>query len=202
MDGRPPTRIETERLVIRQWRVADTRRLNDAIADNLEHLRPWLPWIAAEPLGMQQRRRLLAGWERAWHEGTDFPLGVFSKDETAVLGSTGLHVRGGRGTLEIGYWIAEDHQGVGLATEVAGALTGGAFAVAGVGSVLIRHDRANGASAAVPRKLGYVWEGDEDSERSAPAETGVTCRWRMTRDRWADLRRPADQGTSRTRPNA
>ena len=37
--------------------------------------------------------------------GTDFVMGIFDRDESGVLGGTGLHKRRGAHALEIGYWI-------------------------------------------------------------------------------------------------
>src|SRR4051794_9877759 len=44
----PPYRIETERLVLRCWDPADSDALDEAVAESLDELRPWMPW-AADP---------------------------------------------------------------------------------------------------------------------------------------------------------
>ena len=41
-------------------------------------------------------------------------MGVFSPDDSRVLGRTGLHTRLGEGALEIGYWVAADAVGQGM----------------------------------------------------------------------------------------
>ena len=196
MDRRPAPRIETERTVVRRWRPTDVEAFHAAIVASTEHLRRWMPWIAREPASLEDRLVLFRLWDQAWDAGEDFPLGVFAPDDTTVVGGTGWHPRVGPDALEIGYWIAVDHVGRGLATEISGALTLGAFALEGIASVVIRHDRANVASASVPRKLGYTKEREELDEISAPGQEGVTCWWRVTRDAWAA------QGASSTRPNA
>jgi ribosomal-protein-serine acetyltransferase len=80
------------------------------------------------------------------------------------------------------------HTRRGLATRAALALTGVAFALPGIRSVEIKHDRANAASRGVPVKLGYVLAGKEVRSPRAPAETGTFLVWRVTRESWAAQR--------------
>ena len=87
--------------------------------------------------------------------GEDFVYGVFSRDESEVVGGSGLHTRLGEGALEIGYWIRASRVGQGFARETAAALTNLAFAVCGVDRVEIHVDPANEASLRVPQALGF-----------------------------------------------
>jgi RimJ/RimL family protein N-acetyltransferase len=56
--------------------------------------------------------------------------------------------------------------------------------LATVEHVEIRMDRANDASAAVPRKLGFLLDRAEDRPIQTPGHTGHGLVWAMTRDRW------------------
>jgi RimJ/RimL family protein N-acetyltransferase len=154
----PAYRVRTRRLVLRCWEPADAPLLKAAIDASLEHLRPWMPWAHDEPEQLQAKIERTRRWRGKFDLGQDFVYGVFSPDEEQVLGSTGLHTRVGEKAREIGYWIHVDHINQGLATEVAGALTKVAFEVDGVQRVEIHCDPRNVASAAVPRKLGYMHE--------------------------------------------
>jgi RimJ/RimL family protein N-acetyltransferase len=91
--------------------------------------------------------------------GQDFIYGVFTRDETEVVGGSGLHTRVGEGALEIGYWLRTSRVGAGLAREAAAALTYVAFRVCEVDRVEIRIDPANERSLGVPRALGFGEEG-------------------------------------------
>ena len=86
--------------------------------------------------------------------------------------------------LEIGYWIHPSFTRRGLATAVARLLTDTAFTVPGISAVEIHHDKANTASAAIPRRLGFRFLGEAPDASSAPAELGVDWAWRVERDRW------------------
>jgi RimJ/RimL family protein N-acetyltransferase len=90
--------------------------------------------------------------------GRDFVYGIFSRDESLVLGSSGLHTRVGELAREIGYWIHAHHLGQGYATEAASALTKVAFEIEMMDRVEIHCDPANFASAAIPQKLDYIHE--------------------------------------------
>ncbi len=183
--GRLPEVVETPRLVLRRWRVEDAPRLQEAVTANVEHLRPWMEWIAAEPMRLAEREALILGWEHGWLAGGDVIYGVWAGDE--VVGGTGLHRRLGPDGLEIGYWIHVDHLGLGYATELARALTATALAQPGVERVEIHHDEANVRSGRVPQRLGYTRIGVAERQPQAPAEVGVEWMWRMTTPVWMAL---------------
>lgn len=179
---RLPDRIEGDGLVLRRWRVSDAEAQERAVDESADHLRPWMAWMAEPRQTLEQRRAMLAEWERAWLAGGDVVLGVFVDEQ--VAGSCGLHRRRGPDVLEIGYWIHAAFVRRGLATTVARLLTDAAFAIPEIARTEIHHDKANVASAGVPRRLGYEFAGEQPDERAAPAELGIDCVWRMPRSRW------------------
>lgn len=183
MDRLLPERTETERVVLRRLTSEDESALAASVTASLEHLRPWMPWIAVEPVSAAERRNLLATWDQDWSDGGDLVCGVFL--DCAHIGNVGLHRRGASDELMIGYWLHVDHTGRGYITEATAAMTSLAFDQPGIERVSIHHDRANLASGAVPRRLGFTLEEEVTDEIVAPGETGVECRWRVTRDEWA-----------------
>src|SRR5579884_195017 len=177
-----PQHLEGYGVTLRRWRPDDAEVLHQAVVQSTEHLRPWMEWISQEPRTVQQRRRMLIQWEQDWLAGGDVGYGVFV--EGAVAGGCGLHHRRGPGTLEIGYWLHPAFLGRGIMTATARLLTDAAFAVPGIEQVEIHHDKANSASRGVPRRLGYELVEERPDPRAAPAEIGIDCVWRMTRDAW------------------
>ena len=86
--------------------------------------------------------------------------------------------------FELGYWVHPSFARRGLATSAARQLTGAALALHGITHVEIHHDKANVASAGVPRRLGYWLLGEVPDQIQAPCEIGIECQWRMDRERW------------------
>ena len=178
---RLPELVKTDRLVIRRWLPDDAELLNRLVHVNLEHLRPWMPWIALEPQSVDQRRQLICEWEDSWANGGDVVFGVLLNDR--AIGGAGLHYRGAPDVLHIGYWLDVAHVGKGFATELAGALTSAAFENPEIRRVEIHHDQANEASEAVPRRLGFHRESEEASLIEAPGEVGIDVCWCLERPR-------------------
>ena len=154
----PAYRIHTSRLLIRCWDPADAVLLKDAIDASRDHLSPWMPWAQGDPEPLEPIIERLRTWRGKFDLDLDYVYGIFSSDESAVIGSTGLHTRVGPSALEIGYWIHSDHLRKGYATEITAALTKVAFEIHHVNRVEIHCDPKNIASAAIPEKLGYTLE--------------------------------------------
>lgn len=180
--GRPPELLRLPGgLALHRRRSTHAPALNRAVRDNLEHLRPWLEWAGEAPSRARTAELTRAG-TAAWEAGTDFMyLAELAEAPGRVVAALGLHGRIGPGALEIGYWVAARHVGRGIATAAAGALTEAALALPGIARVEIRCDQANGASAAVPRKLGYRLDRVAEAAVRAPGETGRQLVWVMER---------------------
>ncbi|MEQ9073533.1 MAG: GNAT family protein [Sandaracinaceae bacterium] len=151
--------VRTERLVIRCYERGDVDAVHAGIVSNKDALLPWMSWFQNEPMTREERAAQLRRFRGSFDVGKDFFYGLFSKDDGAFLGGTGLHPRGGGGVLEIGYWIVPARWGQGLAFEVAAALTRVGFEVMEARRIEIRVAPHNARSVAIPRKLGYREEG-------------------------------------------
>lgn len=184
----PPVEVILDQFVLRRYKREDAPALAQAVAENLEHLRPWMPWIALEPTTLRDREELVARWEREWEEGFQYNFGMFLGSR--VVGGAGLIRRISPGGLEIGYWVHRGCTGRGFATAAAGALTTIGLSLLDVTHIEIHHDKANEASKRVPAKLGYVMVREEPDEIAAPGETGLSLIWRMERDDWQGGARP------------
>ncbi len=182
-----PEAISCPRLEIRTWQPDDAVTLAELIEANLDHLRPWMPWIAAEPRTLAERRALFAGWEASRSRGDDVTYGVFLDGEP--VGGTGLHGRIGPGGFEIGYWIGRAHTRRGFATEVARTLTEAALARPDIDRVEIHHDEENRASGGIPKTLGFELVDRRAYEVGAPGESGVRLIWRLKRHSGSGWRR-------------
>jgi RimJ/RimL family protein N-acetyltransferase len=187
MSGRLPEYIVgPEGLTLRRWTRDDAAQLGEAVADSVEHLRPWISWIANEPLSVTERQAQIDSWDQEWLARGGVVMGVFL--DGAVAGLCGLYRRIGPGGLEIGYWSARRFLRQGIATTAAGLLTDAAFSDPAITRVEMHHDQANPASAGVPRKLGLRFAREGVDEIQAPGDSGFSCEWQITRQEWHAVR--------------
>lgn len=171
--------MDDDGLVLRRWVVGDAEALHAVIAESASHLRPWVTWVDEENSSIEGRRVFIAEREHEWRSGGSILLGMFVG--ARVAGGCSLNVRAdAAGVLEIGYWLHPAFQGHGLATRAARLLTEAALALPDVRVVEIRHDQANAASSAVPRRLGYTLVGTARNRAPAPADSGTDLVWRRT----------------------
>jgi ribosomal-protein-serine acetyltransferase len=179
LDTRPPESFEVEGgFVVRRYQISDAAALRDAVTESLDHLRPWMPWIAHEPQSVEQRESLIRSWISEWDSGTEFAMGIF--DGSRCAGSTGYHLRGQDGSIEIGYWLSSPYEGRGIMTRVVTALTDNARELPGISCVEIVTDEANERSARVAMRCGYELVERFARNREAPGDKGVGLRWRVT----------------------
>lgn len=155
----PAYRIETERLIVRCYQPSDAQLLADSVLENVEHLKPWMPWAHNEPEPFEEKAKRMQRLRGMFDLQQDYTYGIFNREETKLLGGTGLHTRLGENELEIGYWMHKDHLNKGLVTESTSALIKVAFEVIHVHRIEIHCDPTNLASAAIPKKLGFTHEG-------------------------------------------
>ncbi|WP_031067981.1 GNAT family N-acetyltransferase [Streptomyces sp. NRRL WC-3742] len=181
METPQPVLRLTDGLALRRFEgEADLPELFRVIEESLEHLRPWMPWVAEH--GVEKTREFLAGRAGCWESRQEFTYAVTL--DGAIVGVCGLFRRedtpeGGR---EIGYWLRPGATGRGLMTRTVRALVEEAFRLPDVEYVEVVHDVANLASGAVPARAGFTVHRREAADGDlAPAESGENQIWRLTR---------------------
>ncbi|MFK0252114.1 GNAT family N-acetyltransferase [Streptomyces sp. NPDC090445] len=178
----PQQVIELDGLTLRCFNgEADLPEFFRVIEESLEHLRPWMPWVAEHSLA--KTADFLARRPELWASGEVFTYAILA--DGAIVGACMLFRRAespdnGR---EVGYWLHPAATGRGLATRTARSLVEQAFRLPGVDYVEVVHDPANRASGAVPARLGFTEHLRRPAERLAPAATGEEQVWRLTRSR-------------------
>jgi RimJ/RimL family protein N-acetyltransferase len=148
-------KVETTRLLIRCYAPADAEKLQSAINGSIQHLLPWIPWAQEEPQELEWMAKFIRQFRGQFDLGQDAVFGIFDKDETELLGGTGLHNRVGKDAREIGYWINVKHIGQGYATEAVCALTKVGFEIERLEQIEIHCSPENTRSYHIPLKLGF-----------------------------------------------
>lgn len=154
-----PTRIETDRLILRKPEAGDWHALNEAINETFDELRKWMGW-AQTTSTMENAENSVMNAISRWECGEEFRIFMIEKSTGKFIGSTGFIRRDlSVPKYEIGYWCRKTMSGNGFVTEAVSALTDMALNTLGARRVEIKCDRDNAKSAAVAERLGYTFEG-------------------------------------------
>jgi RimJ/RimL family protein N-acetyltransferase len=185
-DASPPERLDAGDFELRRMQSVYVGPALEAIEESLEELRPWMSWAQELPSAAAMET-VLTEADLSFRSNKEWTYLLFDRENGKVVGGAGLHRRIGPRGLEIGYWIRTSFTGRGLATTTARVLTDAAFDhFEWVDRVEIRMDAANGASAAVPRKLGFTLVREEERPRVTPGHTGRGLLWSVDRSTWID----------------
>ena len=172
---KPPTEFfPNTYLTLRPWSRSDAPALAAALHASEAHLRAWTPWVVdgrVPGLSLEQRLEKHAADFAA---GTEWVYGIFGPNGE-VLGGCGLYRRVGPRALEIGYWLAVNATGRGIATQASAVLMDIAFTDRDIEWVEMRIDPRNVASARVPQRLGFTLA-ETMLERGTELQV-----WRMSR---------------------
>jgi RimJ/RimL family protein N-acetyltransferase len=172
---RPPALLSTPRLTLRAWRPDDAAALRGALDASDAHLRPWIPFMAAEPRTLAETRRGLEALQAAFAAGTAYRWGAWRAADEALVGEAMLLERPtpwAPQALELGYWLHAGHTGQGYAGEAAAAMVQVALQTLARG-VVIRCDVENAPSNKVAARLGARPVGEEEVGPPLPGRLRV-----------------------------
>ncbi len=151
-----PMPITTPRLVLRNAFPGDGEKVNAAVLESLDQLRPWMPWAQTPPTVEESEIHARKSYAK-WLLREDLQILLFEKSTGSFVGGSGLHrINWSVPSFEIGYWCRTSMAGRGYIQESTNAITRFAFSVLGAKRVEIRCDSRNARSLAVMRKLGFT----------------------------------------------
>ncbi|MGI8612949.1 MAG: GNAT family N-acetyltransferase [Nocardioidaceae bacterium] len=155
-------RLVTERLVLRRW--TDEDRLTFAAMNADPAVMEFFPALLSRAESDAMVDRIEAGFAE-----TGFGLWALERRDSArFIGFTGLapvrHAIACQGQIEVGWRLAREAWGHGLATEAARAALAYGFDVAGLGEVMSMTAAVNTRSRAVMERLGMRRDPADDFE--------------------------------------
>ncbi|MES2101487.1 MAG: GNAT family N-acetyltransferase [Pseudomonadota bacterium] len=166
-----PTRIDTERLLMRPPQAGDGPQFFEALSESLVEMRRFLsalPWIAAEP-NLEAAELYCRNGQANFVARKDLPFFLFERATGELVGATGLHrTVWATPKTEVGYWVRSSRSGRGLIAEAVEATTQYAFRHIGAVRVELITDEANLASRKVADRCGFVLEGTLRHDHKAP----------------------------------
>jgi ribosomal-protein-alanine N-acetyltransferase len=155
--------LETERLFLRTWSLADAEEGFRRIWSDPEVMR----YIGTgQPNADVEQSRAWLERMRAHQEQHGFCFwAVVEKESNQLIGSCGLgYQRDGGLPIEFGYSLARDYWGRGLATEAARACLRYVFEHLSLAEIAASVDSRNVASQKVLEKIGFVYQRTEQTE--------------------------------------
>lgn len=158
------TRLVTPRLVLRPPRTGDVAEIRRLLRANHEHLSPWnpAPPPGEDPSSITEVSKAVLRHRRDWKVGSGFVFMVAEREAPSrLVGKIALSgvMRGAMYGAHLGYWMAADVQGRGLATEAIGEVLDFAFGAAGLHRIQAAIMPRNAKSLRVIAKLGFRREG-------------------------------------------
>jgi RimJ/RimL family protein N-acetyltransferase len=151
-----PVRILTGRLTLRPLRQEDARdwfafRSNASV----NRYQGWVPGQIQDVYDFI-KNRISPEFDRP---GTWFQLAILLSENNRLIGDIGIHfLETDRFTVELGYTLDHDYQGLGYASEAVGAVTEYLFNQCGKHRIFASIDPGNDKSIGLVKRLGYRQE--------------------------------------------
>lgn len=154
-----PERFESKRLLIRAPLWNDGIKVNEAVKESIEELRPCMPWAKSIPT-VEESEVSIRRSHLQFLERSDLRLLLILKGTDELVGSSGLHrIDWQSRKFEIGYWVRTSYAKQGYITEAVEAISNFAINELQANRIEIRCDDRNKRSARVAERLGFNLEG-------------------------------------------
>ena len=149
-------KLETERLIIRQFTPADATDVQALAGDkdvahktlNMPH--PYEDGMAEDWISTHQE---------TYEKGEGIQLAVTRRADGALIGAIGLEINERHVHAEVGYWIGKPYWNQGYCTEAVQAVIKFGFQELGLNRIQACHFGDNPASGRVMQKAGMTYEG-------------------------------------------
>ena len=127
------------------------------VEQNRPYLRQWLPWVDYTR-SIEDERAFIRSLQAQYLGDNGFACGIWYQKQ--LTGTIGYHpIDRIKSQVEIGYWLAAPFQGKGIMTKACRVMVDYAFTRLGIQKVVIRCALGNTRSCAIPRRLGFQYEG-------------------------------------------
>jgi len=155
MDNGLPV-LETERLVLRPYSLADARRVQQMCNDwDIASTTLALPY----PYPDGAAEQWISTLAESFQQGKEVTLAITLKPDGPVIGTASLSINKNHQRGEFGYMVAKEHWNHGYCTEAARAMMSFGFSTLGLDRIQAVHFPRNPASGRVMQKLGMTREG-------------------------------------------
>lgn len=154
-----PEEIVGDRVLLRPYRPGDGGAVWECIEESRDHLRPWLSWVDSHRSVEDSEAFARRAYAR-WLAREDLVESIRHRETGRLLGGSGLTPRDWSVPwFEIGYWVRPSASGQGYVTETVDLLCRFGFERLSAQRIHIQCDPNNARSAAIPKRLGFTFEG-------------------------------------------
>ena len=157
MAVRPPKPpLADEVVALRPWNDRDVDAIVAACQD--PEIAKWIPMVPY-PYTRDDAREYLRSVKEGWRDGTGAAFAITDAATGAVLGSIGLHLHRSDRRASVGYWLAREARGRGVATHALRLISEWALRELGIERLELIAEPINEASCKVAERAGYRREG-------------------------------------------
>ncbi len=150
-------KLETERLVLRQFALEDADKMYQNWASDPE-VTKYLTWPTHESVGVT--KRVLSNWVSSYDNENQYQWCIAKKENNEPIGSISVvNMKEKAESFEIGYCISRAYWHQGITSEALRAVMDYLLNDVGARRIESRHDPRNPHSGAVMQKCGLWYEG-------------------------------------------
>lgn len=132
-------------------------QFSDVVRNSFDYLAPWIPWVKPD-YTPEDARAIIQRYLQKLADNNGMAFALFAEGQFAGMAAYQYwNWRGAR--AELGYWIGEPFQGLGLVTRAVENMTTFATRWLGINRIDILTDIHNRRSSLVAERLGYDHEG-------------------------------------------
>jgi len=179
-----PTRIETERLVLRCYQAGDGAWYYAMSQKNKPHLARYESGNAVMTIDTEEEAELVVcDFAAAWTARTAFFMGAFRRDTQAFVAQIYIGVvNWDLPEFEIGFFVDVEHAGQGYVTEATRGTLRFIFEHLGAHRVRLKCDDTNVRSWRVAERCGMVQEGHiRENKKNADGSVSGTLHYGLLR---------------------
>lgn len=154
-------RVVDSQIELRMLRVQQAQAYYRVLAANRRFIGQWEGWVASATL--ESTVHYIRTMVEQYTRGYGFAAAIYHRRgpllPQQLVGNTSYRVNRDNHSVEVGYWLAEQHTGQGIVTRSVRALIDHAFYEDALNRVVIRSAMDNHASCAVAERLGFQRDG-------------------------------------------
>jgi RimJ/RimL family protein N-acetyltransferase len=167
MAVRPPNPpLQDDLVALRPWTDRDVAAIVAACQD--PEISKWIPMVP-HPYTRDDAREYVRSVKDGWRDGSGAAFAITEVTTGAVLGSIGLHLHRNDRRASVGYWLAREARGRGVATRALRLISAWALDALGIERLELIAEPINEASCAVAERAGFTREGVLRSYLPTPA---------------------------------